>query len=165
MTRCLWQQCWLASAGADGMVRIWDAATGHVQTMMRADNDLRACSWLSSDAVVIGGAAGCIYSVSFLGPACPPGISADRPLAASRVGAVSRNQRHQICIVASMVSRRAGRTFSHLACGTGAHLTAEPGSFTIIRDRSAPLRPGRFRAPPTSFGRHPGPLNQLASGG
>ena len=56
---------WLASGSGDGAVRIWDAATGHVQTLMRADNDIRACSWLSSDAVVFGGAAG-LYLFGFL---------------------------------------------------------------------------------------------------
>jgi hypothetical protein len=39
--------------------------------------------------------------------------------------------RRTSCTVASMVSRRAGRTFSHLACGTGMH-----------RIRTAPARAG-----------------------
>jgi hypothetical protein len=56
---------WLASGSGDKTVRIWDTATGHVQTLMRADNDITACSWLSSDAVVFGGAAG-LYLFGFL---------------------------------------------------------------------------------------------------
>jgi hypothetical protein len=34
---------------------------------------------------------------------------------------VRREQRQHSCMVASIVSRRAGRTFSDLACGTGIH--------------------------------------------
>jgi WD40 repeat protein len=56
---------WLATGSRDKTVRIWDAATGRVQTLMRADSDIRACSWLSSDAVVIGGVAG-LYLFGFL---------------------------------------------------------------------------------------------------
>jgi WD40 repeat protein len=62
---------WLASGSWDGTVRIWDAVTGHVQALMRVDSDIRACSWLSSDAVVIGGSAG-LYLFGFLPRTSPP---------------------------------------------------------------------------------------------
>ena len=49
---------WLATAGEDGTVRIWDTASGHAQAMMRIDDDITACAWLGSNALVLGGSAG-----------------------------------------------------------------------------------------------------------
>ncbi len=56
---------WLAVGSWDGTVRIWDTATWHVRALMRIDNDIRACAWLSSDALVLGGRAD-LYLFSFL---------------------------------------------------------------------------------------------------
>jgi WD40 repeat protein len=36
---------WLATAGQDGAVRIWEAATGAVRAVMRVDGALTACQW------------------------------------------------------------------------------------------------------------------------
>jgi WD40 repeat protein len=56
---------WLASGSLDGTVRIWDAATGHVRALMRVESDIRACAWLGSDALALGGSAG-LYLFGFL---------------------------------------------------------------------------------------------------
>ena len=61
---------WLASGGGDGMVRIWDAATWHAQALMRVDNNISACAWLGSNALVVGGSAG-LYLFGFLTEASP----------------------------------------------------------------------------------------------
>ena len=39
---------WLAVGSDDGTVRIWDAATGEAKALMRIDNMVFACAWLSS---------------------------------------------------------------------------------------------------------------------
>jgi WD40 repeat protein len=62
---------WLASVGRDGTVRIWDAATGHAQALMRVDNNIFACAWLGSHALIVGGSAG-LYLFGFLTRTSPP---------------------------------------------------------------------------------------------
>ena len=52
---------WLASVGWDGTVRIWDAATGHVQAMMRADHAITTCAWLGSTRLSSAGRQVCTY--------------------------------------------------------------------------------------------------------
>ena len=56
---------WLATGGADGTVRIWDAATWHARALMRVDGSVDASAWLGSDALVAGGSAG-LYLFGFL---------------------------------------------------------------------------------------------------
>ena len=46
-------------------MRIWDPATGHVQTLMRVDSSISRCLWLGSDALAIQGLAG-FYFFEFL---------------------------------------------------------------------------------------------------
>jgi WD40 repeat protein len=61
---------WLASSGADGEVRIWDVTTGRAQALMRVDNNIRACAWLGSKALAVGGPRG-LYVFDYL-PATSP---------------------------------------------------------------------------------------------
>ena len=61
---------WLASSGADGTVRIWDVTTGRAQALMRVDNNIRACAWLGSKALAVGGPRG-LYVFDYL-PATSP---------------------------------------------------------------------------------------------
>ena len=61
---------WLASGSRDGTVRIWEIATWYVRAMMRVDNDIRACAWLSPDTLVLGGSAG-LYQFGFLARTSP----------------------------------------------------------------------------------------------
>ena len=57
---------WLATAGEhDQTVRIWDTATWHPRAVMRVDNAIRACAWLGTDGLAIGGTAG-LYVFDFL---------------------------------------------------------------------------------------------------
>ena len=61
---------WLASGSQDGTVLIWETATWSVCAMMRVDNDIRACAWLSPDTLVLGGSAG-LYQLGFLALTSP----------------------------------------------------------------------------------------------
>jgi WD40 repeat protein len=61
---------WLASSGADGEVGIWDVTTGRAQALMRVDNNIRACAWLGSKALAVGGPRG-LYVFDYL-PATSP---------------------------------------------------------------------------------------------
>src|SRR5215472_14522725 len=49
---------WLASGSEDGTVRIWDAVTGQARALMRLDTNIKACAWLGTSAVAVGGPAG-----------------------------------------------------------------------------------------------------------
>ena len=57
---------WLASGGSDGTVRIWDTTRWQVQTLMRVDGQIFACTWLGADGIACGGQAG-LYVFDFLG--------------------------------------------------------------------------------------------------
>jgi WD40 repeat protein len=61
---------WLASGSWDGEVRIWDVTTGRAQALMRVDNNIRACAWLGSKALAVGGPRG-LYVFDYL-PATSP---------------------------------------------------------------------------------------------
>jgi WD40 repeat protein len=56
---------WLASAGLDGSVRIWDPATGGISALMRVDSRLQDCAWSpSSQSLAAAGSAG-LYHFTF----------------------------------------------------------------------------------------------------
>lgn len=54
----------LATSDADGTVRIWDTTSWRVQAMIRVDNAISACSWISARAIALGANAG-IYIFDF----------------------------------------------------------------------------------------------------
>ena len=56
---------WLASGSRDNTIRIWDAASGQAQALMRLDGSVDACAWLGNNALVLGGSAG-LYLFGFL---------------------------------------------------------------------------------------------------
>jgi hypothetical protein len=56
---------WLASAGGDGSVRIWDPVTGGISAVMRVDSRLEDCAWSpSSQSLAAAGEAG-LYHFTF----------------------------------------------------------------------------------------------------
>jgi WD40 repeat protein len=56
---------WLASAGEDGSVRIWDPVSGGIGALMRVDRPLRACAWGPfSQSLAVAGVAG-LYHFTF----------------------------------------------------------------------------------------------------
>jgi WD40 repeat protein len=56
---------WLATAGLDGTVRIWDATTGGPGPLMRVDGALRGCACLTGGAglVVVGDAGVYVFEL------------------------------------------------------------------------------------------------------
>ena len=64
---------WLASGGDDKTVRIWDVGVRQTRALMRLDNEIRACTWLNTRALAVGGRAG-LYLFDFL-----PGASTATP--------------------------------------------------------------------------------------
>ena len=48
----------LATTDLGGSVRIWEVTTGRVQAMMRVDDAISACAWISSGRLALGGAVG-----------------------------------------------------------------------------------------------------------
>jgi WD40 repeat protein len=56
---------WLASAGDDGSVRIWDPVTGGISAVMRVESHLEDCAWSpSSQSLAAAGGAG-LYHFTF----------------------------------------------------------------------------------------------------
>jgi WD40 repeat protein len=56
---------WLATAGGDGSVRIWDPATAGIRAAMRVDRPLADCAWSpSGQSLVVAGDAG-LYHFTF----------------------------------------------------------------------------------------------------
>jgi len=56
---------WLATAGDDGTVRIWDPATADIRAVMRVDRPLADCAWSpSGQSLVVAGDAG-LYHFTF----------------------------------------------------------------------------------------------------
>ena len=56
---------WLAAVSDDGLVRIWDPATGGISALMRVDSPLRDCAWSpSGQSLAAAGGAG-LYHFTF----------------------------------------------------------------------------------------------------
>jgi hypothetical protein len=56
---------WLASAGGDGSVQIWDPVTGGISAVMQVDSRLEDCAWSpSSQSLAAAGEAG-LYHFNF----------------------------------------------------------------------------------------------------
>ena len=68
---------WLAASGSDGTVRIWDTVTGQGATMMRVEDEVRACIWLGTGGLAAAGPAG-LYVFDFL-PGNAPTSGVNQP--------------------------------------------------------------------------------------
>jgi WD40 repeat protein len=56
---------WLATAGVDRTVRIWDPVAGGISAVMRVDSELYDCTWSpSSQSLALAGRAG-LYHFTF----------------------------------------------------------------------------------------------------
>jgi WD40 repeat protein len=70
---------WIASAGQDRTIRIWDPRTGEAATMLRVDQRLETCVWHpAGDRLFAGGSAG-VYRFELR----PAGNRLSRPTAAA----------------------------------------------------------------------------------
>lgn len=49
---------WLLATSRDGIAQVWDTSTWQPQALMRVDNAIYSCAWLSPTAITIAGAAG-----------------------------------------------------------------------------------------------------------
>ena len=76
---------WLASAGNDGTVRIWEAPSGHARATIRVDSKAYSCAWLGSEALAVGGEAG-LYLFSFLTASNPSVATLDEREGFAEVG-------------------------------------------------------------------------------
>jgi hypothetical protein len=56
---------WLATAGDDGTVRIWDVASGNHSAMTRVEQAVTACSWSPCGAALVVGGNGGLYQFAF----------------------------------------------------------------------------------------------------
>src|SRR5262249_37398502 len=56
---------WLASAGNDQTMRIWDTATGESSALMRIDSTPVTCAWTPDGAALAVGAAAGLYLFAF----------------------------------------------------------------------------------------------------
>jgi WD40 repeat protein len=60
---------WVATAGDDGTVRVWDPVRGACVALMRAGRGLLCCAWdPKCHQIMIGGMAG-LYGFAFTPPA------------------------------------------------------------------------------------------------
>ncbi|MEV0136753.1 hypothetical protein AB0H83_51060 [Dactylosporangium sp. NPDC050688] len=58
---------WLAAAGRDGTVRIWDVRDNTCVAMMRVEQDLTTCVWSQQGHGLIVGGSGGLYRFEFSG--------------------------------------------------------------------------------------------------
>ena len=54
----------LATADVSGSLRVWDITSGRALAMMRVDDTLGTCAWVTSSRLILGGTAG-LYSFHF----------------------------------------------------------------------------------------------------
>ena len=59
---------WLATAGWDGSLRVWDPAIGLIRAVMRVDGALRDCSWRPSGRALAAAGDNGLYLFTFQVP-------------------------------------------------------------------------------------------------